>query len=58
MEIIIQIVGLGFVGIIMICIGWTIVEYIFISVSRPGKQDKKLLENINNLKNDKWQEKN
>ena len=55
MENILQIIGLVFVGIIMICIGWTIVEYIVTSVSRPGNQNRKLLENINKLKNEKWQ---
>ena len=42
MEIIIQILGMAFVGIIMICIGWTIVEYIF-GLSKPKNR---LEENI------------
>jgi Na+-driven multidrug efflux pump len=28
METVVQVLGMTFVGIIMICIGWTIVEYI------------------------------
>ena len=35
METIVQILGMTFVGIIMICVGWTIVEYIFGAMSKP-----------------------
>jgi len=45
-----QIIGLTFVGIICICIVWTIIEYIFPGVDRPSKQNKKLLDNIEKYK--------
>ena len=40
MELIAQILGMIFVGIIMICLGWTIVEYIFTGFEKPKKQKK------------------
>ncbi len=49
METIVQILGMVFVGIIMICIGWTIVEYIFNGTDKPGKRNKKLLDNMNRM---------
>ena len=42
MEIVVQIIGMTFVCVIMMCIGWTIVEYIFTGFEKPGKQNKKL----------------
>ena len=53
METIAQVFGMAFVCIIMICIGWTIVSYIFTSVDTPGKQNRKLLDNMNKMKNNK-----
>ena len=50
MDTIAQIFGMAFVGIIMICIGWTIVEYIHSGFNKPGKRNKKLLDNIKKLK--------
>ena len=50
MELAAQIFGLVFVGIIMICIGWTVVEYIVTGIETPGKRNKKLLDNIKKLK--------
>ena len=47
MELVMQIFGLTFVGIIVICIAWTVMEYIF---SKPNKQNKKLMDNIKKLK--------
>ena len=53
METVIQIFGMCFVGLIMICIGWTIIEYIFTRIDTSNKQNKKLLDNIKKLdKND------
>ena len=46
MELIAQIFGLGLVGIIMICLAWTIIEYIFTTISKPGDQNRKLMDNI------------
>jgi len=54
MEKIIQILGMGFVGIIMICLGWTIVEYIFRNFEGPSKRNKKLLERAEKLTKKKW----
>ena len=42
-----QIFGMTFVGIIVICIAWTVMEYIF---SKPNKQNKKLMDNMKKLK--------
>ncbi len=51
METIVQILGMVFVGIIMICIGWTIVEYIFngFDDNSVEKKNKKLLDNMNRM---------
>ena len=46
MELIAQIFGFTFVGIIMICLAWTIIEYIFTTISKPGDQNRKLMDNI------------
>ena len=43
-EIVAQIFGLTFVGIILICLVWTIMSYIF-----ENKQDNKLIENMKKL---------
>jgi len=45
-----QVFGLAFVGIIVICIAWTILEYIFTGLDKPGKRNKKLLDNMKKLK--------
>ena len=37
-----QIVGMAFVCIIMVCIGWTVVEYIVNGFEHPRKNNKKL----------------
>ena len=50
MEIVVQIIGMTFVCVIMMCIGWTIVEYIFTGFEKPGKQNKKLTDNMKKLK--------
>ncbi len=34
METIVQILGMAFVGIIMVCLGWTIVEYIILLITK------------------------
>ena len=52
MEAVVQVIGTIFVGIIMLCIGWTIVEYIFTSLegprwSGPSKRNQKLLDRAN-----------
>tara|TARA_R110002051_G_scaffold223584_1_gene286841 strand:- start:4062 stop:4220 length:159 start_codon:yes stop_codon:yes gene_type:complete len=49
METIAQVFGMTFVGIIMICIGWTIVEYIVTGYDKPGKRNKKLMDNLDKL---------
>jgi hypothetical protein len=40
MEAVAQIFGITFVGIIMICLGWTIVEFIFTGFEEKGKRKK------------------
>ena len=53
MEMIVQILGMAFVGIIMICIGWTIVEYIFNGFGDSNK----LEENMKKFDQKKFQNK-
>ena len=50
METVAQIFGIGFVCIIMICIVITFGQYIINSMDRPGKRNKKLLDNMKKLK--------
>ena len=46
---IIQIMGMAFVGVIMVCIGWTIIEYISTSLEGPTQRNHKLLERAEKL---------
>ncbi len=47
-----QIFGMTFVGIILVCLIWTVMSYIFSSESRD--RNKKLLDNMENFdKNNK-----
>jgi hypothetical protein len=49
-ELIAQIFGMVFVGIIMICIGGSIVTYVLGSIEKPNnKQNKKLLDNMSKM---------
>ena len=52
---IVQIIGLAFVGIIMVCIAWTIVEYITNSLDGPNKRNQKLLDRVEKLMKKKRQ---
>jgi hypothetical protein len=47
MNMIAQIFGMTFVGIILVCLVWTIMSYIFSSESR--NRNKKLLDNMKNF---------
>ena len=47
MEIVAQIFGMTFVGIILVCLVWTVMSYIFSSESRD--RNKKLLDNMKNF---------
>ena len=47
MDTIAQIFGMTFVGIILVCLVWTIMSYIFSSESRD--RNKKLLDNMKNF---------
>jgi hypothetical protein len=51
METVVQFLGMAFVCIIMICIGFTIVEYIMNGwEDKPiNKKNKKLLDNMNRM---------
>ena len=52
MEVLAQALGFSFIGIILICLIWTIMSYIFSSESRD--RNKKLLNNMKNFdKNNK-----
>ena len=51
METVVQILGMAFVGIIMVCLGWTIVEYILGTMSKPkNKIEENLKKFDKNLK--------
>ena len=50
MESIVQILGMVFVGIIMVCIGSTIVEYIF-GATKPKNRLEENLKNFDKRKN-------
>ena len=47
MEIVAQIFGMTFVGIILVCLVWTVMSYIFSSESMD--RNKKLLDNIKKM---------
>ena len=47
MNMIAQIFGMTFVGIILVCLIWTVMSYIFSSESRD--RNKKLLDNMENF---------
>ena len=42
--------GMTFVGIIIICLVWTILSYIFNSMDKPGRRNKKLMDNMKKFK--------
>ena len=42
-----QVFGMTFVGIILVCLVWTVMSYIFSSESRD--RNKKLLDNMKNF---------
>jgi len=48
-ETIAQVFGMIFVGVILICIVWTMLEYILESTTPINKQNKKLMDNIKKL---------
>ena len=50
MDIAAQIFGMTFIGVILICLVWTILSYIFNSMDGTSKPNKKLIDNINKLK--------
>ena len=47
MNMIAQIFGMTFVGIILVCLVWTVMSYIFSSESRD--RNKNLLDNMKNF---------
>ena len=47
MNTIAQIFGMTFVGVILVCLVWTVMSYIFSSESRD--RNKKLLDNMKKL---------
>ena len=42
--------GMTFVGIIIICLVGTIIGYIFNGMDKPGRRNKKLLDNMKKFK--------
>ena len=51
---IVQILGITFVCVIMVCVGWTLIEYIFSRWGEsPTNRNKKLLERANKLSHKK-----
>jgi len=40
----VQIMGMVFVGVIMVCIAWTIVKYITTSLQEPTKRNHKVMK--------------
>ena len=55
MEIVAQIFGMTFIGIVLICLVWTILSYIFNNIDDTANTNKKLLDNMNKM--DKQQRK-
>jgi|TARA_R110000824_G_scaffold322093_4_gene508850 hypothetical protein len=47
---IVQYLGIGFVGIIVLCTIYTIFTCVFNDIEYPNKQNKKLLDNMKKLK--------
>ena len=47
MDTMAQIFGMGFVGIILVCLVWTVMSYIFSSESMD--RNKKLLDNMKKM---------
>ena len=47
MDMVAQVFGMTFVGIILVCLVWTVMSYIFSSESRD--RNKKLLDNMKNF---------
>ena len=41
------ILGMTFVGVILICLVWTVLSYIFNGMDTSGKRNKKLIDNMN-----------
>ena len=50
MELVVQILGMAFVCIIMMCIGWTIVAYIFGAAKPKNRIEENLKKFDKNLK--------
>ena len=49
MDMVALIFGMGFVGLILICLVWTILTYIFNNVDGTTKSNKKLIDNMNKM---------
>ena len=48
---VVQILGMAFVSIIVVCIGWSIIEYIFGTVTKPKNRLEENLKNFDKRKN-------
>ena len=49
MDMVALIFGMTFVGLILICLVWTILTYIFNNVDGTTKSNKKLIDNMNKM---------
>ena len=48
-EQIVQVAGMGWCALCLGCIVWSLGIYVIGSMDRPGKRDKKLMDNMNKL---------
>lgn len=55
MEMVVQFLGMAFVCVIMVCIGWTIVEYIVNGFSDNNKLEENL-KNFGKKNNKLWKD--
>tara|TARA_R110000787_G_scaffold260123_1_gene365378 strand:+ start:384 stop:554 length:171 start_codon:yes stop_codon:yes gene_type:complete len=46
--------GMTFVGIILVCLIGTLLQCMFSGADYSGKRNKKLLDNMNKIKDKKW----
>jgi|TARA_R110000744_G_C19256673_1_gene550889 hypothetical protein len=50
MENIIIVFGISFVGMILICLAWTVIEYVFIAYQKENKLERNMKEYDNKKK--------
>ena len=50
MDTVVQIFGMTFIGLTLICLVWAILGYVFNNIDGTTKSNKKLIDNMNKLK--------